>query len=76
MCVSKSLYLQFSMSICLIACQSTCPCAWFVCRKVKRTEDREKQRRAVSQCWLSSELMGAGGKTLGRPEPCTIQASL
>lgn len=34
-----------------------------------------KKKGAVSQCCLSRELMGAGGRALGRPEPCTIQAS-
>lgn len=45
--------------------------------EVKRTEDGKRRRRrsAVSQCWLSKELMEAGGKTLGGMEPCTIQAS-
>lgn len=43
--------------------------------EVKRTEDSKRRRSAVSQCWMSKELMEAGGKTLGRMEPCTIQAS-
>lgn len=30
---------------------------------------------AVSQCCLSRKLMGARGGAVGRPEPCTIQAS-
>lgn len=42
--------------------------------EVERTEDGER-RSAVSQCWMSKELMEAGGKTLGGMEPCTIQAS-
>lgn len=45
--------------------------------EVKRTEDGKRRRRgsAVSQCWMSKELMEAGEKTLGGMEPCTIQAS-
>lgn len=43
--------------------------------EVKRTEDGNRRRSAVSQCWMSKELMEAGGKTLGGMEPCTIQAS-
>lgn len=39
---------------------------------VERTEDGER-RSAVNQCWMSKELMEAGGKTLGGMEPCTIQ---
>lgn len=44
-------------------------------RPVRRIDDSEKGRSAVSQCWLSKELMGAEWRTVGGPEPCTIQAS-
>lgn len=44
-------------------------------RPVRRIEDSEKLRSAVSQCWLSKELTGAGERAVGGPEPCTIQAS-
>lgn len=66
------------MSACLNACQSVSllahvhGSAW---GPAKEWNGNEKKKGAVSQCCLSRELMGAGGRALGRPEPCTIQAS-
>ncbi|TNN70451.1 hypothetical protein EYF80_019328 [Liparis tanakae] len=38
-------------------------------------EEQKAASGAVSQCWLSRALTGAGGEAVGRPEPCTMQAS-
>lgn len=64
MCLSK--FLTGALPVCVHAS---------VREEVKRTEDGKRRRSAVSQCWMSKELMAAEGKTLGGMEPCTIQAS-
>lgn len=77
--ICKTVYLHshhVCLSKCLSVSQSPCPCAWFCVRAGQRKEWKWKKKKgAVSQCCLSRELMGAGGRALGRPEPCTIQAS-
>lgn len=76
MCDCQCVYVNVctSMSACLSVSLPACAHG-SVWRPVRRVEDSEKGRSAVSPCWLSRELMGAGGKTVGGPEPCTIQAS-
>lgn len=70
--------------VCMCACatsMSACQsvylpvCTLLYWRIVRRTEHSTKGGPAVSQCWLSGELMGAGREAVGGPKPCTIQAS-
>lgn len=42
---------------------------------MKNRKRAKKGGSAVSQCWLSRELMGVPGKLVGRPEPSALQAS-
>lgn len=66
---------EFAPAPCLPVSQPTCPCARFCEGRYEEQKRARKAGSAVSQCWLSRELMGVPGKLVGRPEPSAIQAS-
>lgn len=67
MCTSSSSWLSISPPAYL--CARFCEGQWEEQKSVR------KGGSAVSQCCLSRKLMGARRGAVGRPEPCTIQAS-
>lgn len=65
-----------SMSTCLVACQSAYLPVCMVCVKASKKNWRQQEAKKCCQSVLAEQgADGSRGKTLGRPEPCTIQAS-